>query len=693
MSGLRFAIDTGGTFTDLVVDDPGAGLTQHKAPTDPHDPVSSMLVVLGKAAKTRGQTTRELMAGGDSLVYATTRAINAIVTGSVARTALLTTAGHEDVLVLREGGREGAFDFATEYPEPYVPRELTFGLPERIGAGGEVVAALDETALDGLVNAIEAKRVEAIGICLLWSLANPVHERRMAEILAERMPGVPVTLSSELNPSLREYRRACSTVIDASLKPLMSGYLRELEQRLRADGFAGRIDIVSSNGGLASIEEMAQAPIKILNSGPAMAPVAGRYYAQRDAAAANAIVADAGGTTFDVSLVRDGRIPRTREAWLGRRFLSAMIGLPSVDVRSMGAGGGSIASVDSGGMLRVGPESAGADPGPVAYGRGGERVTVTDAALVLGWLDPDRFLDGELELDSGVAFEALEEQIAGPLVVDADRAAAAILALATEHMAAAIEDVTLKQGTDPRAAVLVAGGGAAGLNLVAVARRLGCEHVAFPETGAVLSASGAMISPRIGEFAATAITDSDDFDFERVEKTLDALTGRCRDFDADPRAVLEFSVEARYRGQVWELETPLEGGGIATAEDVIALRRAFDGEHQTLFGYSEPEARVEFTTWRARSVRRLHEPARSGSDSAGGDAGSPSARSAFFASSGRADYPVRAAETMAAGSRFQGPGIIQSRFSTVVLDESDSAELLASGGLMVTVAPRNGASA
>jgi len=255
------------------------------------------------------------------------------------------------------------------------------------------VQPLDEAAVLEVIRALVDRQVEAVAVCLLWSIANPTHELRVGELLSKHLPGVPYTLSHRLNPTLREYRRASSTAIDASLKPIMTTYLRSLSGRLREAGFAGRLLMVTSNGGILDADAVAEAPIHAINSGPSMAPVAGRYYALQ-AAADTAVVADTGGTSYDVSLVRRGSIPWTRETWLGRPYVSHMTGFPSVDVKSVGAGGGSIAWVDDGGLLYVGPQSAGSVPGPVCYGRGGIQPTVTDAALVLGYLDPEFFLRG-----------------------------------------------------------------------------------------------------------------------------------------------------------------------------------------------------------------------------------------------------------------------------------------------------------
>jgi len=395
---LRFAVDTGGTFTDLVVEDDDGNLSIYKSATTPADPIEGILNVFAVAGEARGTSREELLGSAGTLIHGTTRGLNAVLTQQTARTAMLVTAGHPDVLLIREGGRSDVFDLRQPYPDPYVPRRLTFEVPERIGPDGAVVRELDEAAVAAVAAELAELEIEAVAVCLLWSIVNPDHELRVGERLAAALPDVPVTLSHQLNPCLREYRRASATAIDASLKPIMSAYIHGLQARLEAAGFDGRLLIVTSFGGALDADEVAAAPIHSLNSGPSMAPVAGRYYSGRDAEAEIAVVADTGGTSYDVSLVRRGRIPWTRETWLGKPYFGHMTGLPSVDVRSVGAGGGSIAWVDRGGLLNVGPQSAGADPGPACYGRGGESATVTDACLVLGLVDADFFLGGRERL-------------------------------------------------------------------------------------------------------------------------------------------------------------------------------------------------------------------------------------------------------------------------------------------------------
>lgn len=306
--GLRLACDTGGTFTDLVVED-GEDIRLFKASTTPDDPVRGVLDALELAANHYKLDRHDFLKRASMFVHGTTRAINAIITRKTAKTAFITTKGHRDILVIREGGRIEPFNFTVAYPEPYVPRRYTFEVDERVDARGNIVASLDEVAFVDTIKRLRDLEIEAIGVCLLWSVVNPAHELRIGQLLEQHLPDVPFTLSHELNPTLREYRRASATVIDASLKPLMFKYLNGLTNRLKEAGFEGRTLMVTSSGGIMDVEAVARAPIHSINSGPAMAPVAGRYYAQRDFGNPVAIVADTGGTTFDVSLVRDSRIP------------------------------------------------------------------------------------------------------------------------------------------------------------------------------------------------------------------------------------------------------------------------------------------------------------------------------------------------------------------------------------------------
>jgi len=687
---MRLSADVGGTFTDLVIEHEDGRFELFKAPTTPDDPVRGVFDVLELAAGAAGVPLGELLGSCGLFMHATTRATNAVLTGGTCRVAFMTTKGHPDVLLLREGGRVDPFDNTVPFPEPLVPRRLTFEVPGRIRADGVEHEPFDDAAAIEAIGRMRAAEVEAVGVCLLWSIVNPAHEERVGALLEAHLSGVPYTLSHRLNPSLREYRRASSACIDASLKPVMSAYLESIEERLRAAGFRGRLLSVTSQGSVVDAADLARAPIHSINSGPAMAPVAGARFARDEAGTGTAVVADTGGTSYDVSLVRDGRIPWTRETWLGPRLRGNMTGFPSVDVRSIGAGGGSIAWVDEGGMLHVGPESAGSSPGPACYGRGGGRPTVTDAALVLGYLDPDFFLGGSLPLDAAAARAAVGEQLAAPLGLTAEGAAASVLDVVSENMVHAIEDITVNQGIDPREAVLVGGGGAAGLNCVRIARRLGCRRVVMPGIGAALSAAGALMSDLSAEFSRTAFTTSHRFDFERVNATLAELEAKCRRFMSgrgtgtlDQR--IDFSVEGRYPHQVWEIEVPLAKGRFEDDADVARLVEDLHDLHEAMFAIADRRSHIEALTWRARATCRLPRGPSARLVEAPLNRPGSGQRPACFDGRGAVRTAVRRFEGMRAGERIAGPAIVESGFTTIVVEPGAVGMRSGAGSLVIDV--------
>jgi N-methylhydantoinase A len=687
--GLRFAVDTGGTFTDLMVASEDGRLAMFKASTTPTDPVAGLIDSLALAAAAAGEPLAAYLARGDVLVHGTTHAINAIVTGNTARTAFLTTEGHPDTLVFREGGRIEPFNFTVPYPEPYVPRALTFEVPERIMADGRVRTPLDEAAVVAILERVRAAGAEAVAVCLLWSVVNPAHETAVGALIERHLPGIPYTLSHRINPSIREYRRASSTAIDASLKPVMGAYMRGLESRLRDAGFKGRVLVVTSQGGVMDAASVAEAPVHLINSGPSMAPVAAKAYAG-GTAVETLIVGDSGGTTFDVSLVRRGRIPRSREIWLGQPFRSAMTGMPSVDVKSIGAGGGSIAWVDAGGLLHVGPISAGARPGPACYGRGGTRPTLTDAAVTLGFIDAGFFLGGKMALDEPAAADAIRRDVADPLGLSVDAAAEAIVALATEHMVQAIMDITVNQGIDPAEATFVAGGGAAGLNCVAIARRLGCRRVVVTEAGAALSASGALISDLTAHHQAMFHTLSGRFDRDGVNRTLADLEAACDAFAAGPGAgasavEIHWSSEARYADQAWEIEVPLARARFETEADLAVLVDDFHRMHQDIFAVSDPGAEIEAVGWNAEVRCRIGtgEPGRLAATDR--PARLPARAVRFLGTEARVEVEVWRLESIPEGVAIAGPAIIESDFTSIVLDPGARAHRDGSGNLVIAL--------
>lgn len=690
---LTFAADTGGTFTDLVVNSAGGAARLYKRPTTPADPVVGLFDTLGAAAADLNSSVTDLLKRSDLFVFGTTLATNAIVTSNTARTALLVTEGHPDILQLREGGgRRTLFDYSQEYPEPYIPRALTYEIRERLSADGEALTALDEQQVLEVIAHLRETEVEAVAVCLLWSMINNRHETRIGELLARELPGIPYTLSSRLNPSVREYRRTSSTAIDASLKPLMSRFFRHLEEELRTNGFKGRLLIMTSSGGVLDAEHVAETPIHSIGSGPAGAPVAGRHFAALDGGGMTAIVTDAGGTTFDVSLLRDGDIPTTRETMVGDQTSGYITGFPSVDVRSVGAGGGSIAWVDSGGMLHVGPISAGADPGPACYARGGERPTVTDACLVLGYLDPHYFLGGEIEVAIEPAVNAIRRHVAEPLRLDLNEAASAILTLVTERMVTAIEEITLNQGIDPRQGLLIGGGGGGGLYCTGIARRLGCWPVLIPSASAALSATGALLSDLRTTYTATELMSTRVFDRERANAVLDGLLAQCKDFCNGPgagsiRSEINFSVEARYQEQVWEIEVPLARPKFTSDADVADLVESFHDTHDALFAVRDTDSDVEVLTWVAQVSCALQDPDAVQSPSAPGRSGAGGIRRAYFPEQGTVDTPVYQARDLEIDRRYAGPLLVESPVTTLVIDARSEVARSANDSLLIHLLP------
>lgn len=664
-------------------------LRMFKAPTTPDDPIRGVLEVLGIAARAHGLPLGEFLGNGEIFIHGTTHAINAIVTGNVARTALICTEGHPDTLLLRTGGRADPFNHTQAYPDPFISRSLTFQARERVLSDGSVMTPLDEASVLRIIDAMKLIGVKAVAVSLLWSVVRPDHERRIGALLEQHMPGVPYTLSHQLNPAIREYPRTSSAAIDASLKPLMRSYMGNLTARMAEAGFTGRVLVLTSQGGVMDARDVALAPIHCINSGPSMAPIAGRYYAAADTKVRTAIVADTGGTTYDVSAVRDNVIPMTRDMWIGEEYRGHMTGFPSVDVKSIGAGGGSIAWVDGRGLLHVGPKSAGAVPGPACYGKGGMQATLTDACVVLGYLDPENFLGGAMRLDVHAAALAVRERVAKPLDTSIEEAAWSIVDVLTENMVQAIHDITVKQGIDPADAVLIGGGGAAGLNSVFIGRRLGCKQVIIPEVGAALSAAGALMSDLTSEYRATCFTTSTNFNMDLVNGTLDELESKCRTFISQSgggsiEQRISFIVEARYEHQVWEIDVPVPARRFTAPGDVETLVSAFHDAHERIFAIRDPDSGVEFVTWSARVSCRLrdHELARLEVDTGKHDR--PKQRQVFFSGEGFLDVPVLHHEQLAGGAVRTGPAIVEYPFATIAIDAAARFSQAASGSLIIT---------
>lgn len=684
---FTISVDTGGTFTDVVVADADGRLHIAKALTSRESAYQPIKEALDVISGRLGMGRADLLTQTVRFNYGTTRSTNAVVEGKAARTAFFTTAGFPDVLLLREGGKPDPFR-QISYGQPYVPRHLTFEIVERMDAEGSVFLALDESSVVQAIREAHQQGAQAIGVCLIWSIANPAHERRVGELIEEHAPGIPYTLSHRLNPVVREYRRASATVIDASLKPIMQQFITDLGHDLAGDGFRGNLFISTSYGGSWAPHDIAAKPVYSIGSGPSMAPVSAVHEADRDLAGGSTecdlLVADTGGTTFDIGLVRSGRIEFTNETWLGGRWIGHITGTRAVDVKSIGAGGGSIAWIDSGGLLRVGPHSAGSTPGPACYGRGGTLPTVTDAALLLGYLDSSNFMEGSLHLDREAASQAFEG-LANTLGLTVLETAFATMTIAVDNIASAAREATVARGIDPREVVIVAGGGGSGMNIGRIAEELGTRAVLIPQTAGAMSACGALFADVIHEFTCVQYVDTGAFDtkaanaaLQEVRASAEAFLHGLADGLADETA-MTFTAEARYRQQAWELTIPLPDRPLTQA-DAELLEDAFHSVHERIFGVREPGQNLEILSWTARATARLPHPQTSIDSGQRPSEPTPiRTEQASFNGTDWTDTPVFWGPTLPVGTRMTGPAVVQEPTTTIVLYPDHTITVLPSG--------------
>jgi N-methylhydantoinase A len=681
-------IDIGGTFTDLYFQETTTGQTDSvKVPTTPDEYTRGFFDALDAASTEQGLTTEEFLRQTTRLVHGTTIATNAIIEDTTADTALLTTDGFRDTLLLREGGKEDPYDWQMDYPEPYVPRSQIYGIPERIDAEGDVVTSLDEEAVREAVAEIRSDGIDSIAVSYLWSHANPIHERRTGEIIETVDPSLHYSLSHEVNPIIREYRRTVSTCIDASLHNQVARYFSTLSEKLAKTGFDGSPLIITANGGVMSIDEIIRTPVWLVDAGPTMLPVAADRFVGLEHDTANVIALDMGGTSLDMSLVNNGTIPRTREAEIG----DDLLGVEKVEVKSIGSGGGSIAWVDEGGLLRVGPESASAVPGPACYLRGGERPTVTDAALVLGYLSEERFLGGDMEISKDAAITALEEHVGNPLGISPLEAARSVVATANQNMINGIKETTIQRGVDPRKYVLSGGGGALGVHAAMLAKGIGVEDVILPENAGVVSSIGGVVSDVRRDFSASHFTESDRFDHDAVDEVLASLEEEAIDFFdrtgfAESDRSIQYYTEARYPRQVWELEVPIADHPIEP-DDVEGLVEEFHQTHEDTYGFRMDDQDVEFLYWRLEATGRTSgsiSPAANNETTASIDEAQYDQRQAHFDDKLHST-PVFDASTLSPGQRTVGPAIIDSPTTTVIVPPGDTLSITEHGNYHISV--------
>jgi len=601
MSGksLRAAVDIGGTFTDIQVLDLETGaICDFKAPTTPRDPSIGLIDGLRGAAARHGFDPGQI----GMILHGSTIATNAVLERKLPRGALITTAGFEDVLEIGRHMRRNVYALKAEARPLLIPRDRRFGVAERILADGTVERPLDEAQIAALGQRLADDGVAAVAVMFLHAYRYPGHEARAAQILSA-IPGLHVATSHETSPEIREFERASTTVLSALLKPVISVYLDRVEARLAAAGIGAQLFLVQSNGGVATPAEAARLPARLLLSGPsggamAMVDLAGRH------GLADVVGIDMGGTSSDVSVVQDGRIEETAMGEVD----GLPVRLPMVEIRTIGAGGGSIARVQAGAM-RVGPESAGSEPGPACYLRGGIEPTVTDANLHLGLIDPAGFLGGAMKLGGAEAGAALVT-VAGPLGLDAEATAHGIRQVATTSMAGAVRLSLFEKGADPAGFVLAAFGGAGGLHACDIAEELEIDRILFPLGASTLSARGILMSDLRHDLMHSELMLAGADAQERLAIAVSALREKSAallgaEGIAETERRVEISADMRYRGQAFEINTPweaLEGGAEVTPESIARLISAFHRLHQTRNAHSAEADPVEIVALRAKAI-------------------------------------------------------------------------------------------
>ena len=665
----RMGVDIGGTFVDFALWDGDRELIIHKVPAEPGDLAGSIMRGIAELAEQRHADVSAFLGATTLLVHGTTIATNAVLTGSGSRTGLLTTKGTRDALEMRRGVKEEPLDNKYLGPPPLVPRYLRLTVDERVDWNGNVLKELDVGSLEAAVEALKFHEVEAVSVCLMHAYANGAHERRVAERLRAALPEAYLTVSSELLPQLGYYSRLSTAVLNSYVGPLLESYLLSLSAALAEAGFAGQLLIMNSAAGLMSPEEIIPRAAAALLSGPAAAPVAARVYAGA-AGASDCAVIDMGGTSLDISLASDGEPREVTEGRVGR-YATA---LPMIDIRTLGAGGGSIAHIDAGGGLQVGPQSAGAAPGPACYGKGGTLPTCTDVDLLLGYLDPRYFLGGRMPLLREPAERAVREHLAEPLGISVEEAAVAAFEVINAGMASGIRDMIVDHGLDPEAMPMVVGGGAGPVHAAAVAVELGMREVIVPRQSAVFCAVGMLFADLKHDMVRSYCAS------RRATWTRNAggnssppwptraVARWCRKAPVRRRWRYVTPRISRYLRQVHELNLQVDES-LANCLEMDTLHARFDARHERLFGYGLPEEVLEVVNLRVRCVARGPRPELPRVRVAGTPTPSPDgARRAYNpAEMSFRDFAVYRGESLDGGCRLQGPAIVDLPQTTLVV--------------------------
>jgi len=676
---LRVAVDIGGTFTDLIAFDERTQSIQHaKSLTTPADPVEGIVDCIRKARLDPSPI--------DSLIHGSTIAINTLIERKGAKVGLIVTRGTRDVYIIGRGNRPEAYNLFFHRPQPLVPRHRTIEVAERLYASGEVRETLKTEDVLRACAELAREGVDAVAVCFLHSYANPEHERIAGKIVEQALPGCYVSLSHEILREYREYERTSTTVVNAYIGPTVAGYVRNLHSQLDGLGFGGELSIMQSNGGVMSPEAAVRRPVMMMESGPVGGIIAsaeiGKNLGYKDV-----VSFDMGGTTAKASLVRAAEPTMAEGYYVGGYASGHPVMVPVVDVVEVGAGGGSIAWIDEVGALKVGPRSAGAMPGPIAYCRGGLDPTITDANVILGRMGASDFLGGEMTLDRDAAFRGIAERIAKPLGMDVAAAARAIVQIATAKMSLAVREVSVEKGYDPRDFVLVGSGGAGPVHALAVARELYIPTVVIPQFPSHFSALGMLMTDERHDFIRTYYSELAEADFAALKTIYDEMTSEAqRLLTPGIESAYQILLDLRYVGQEFTLPVPVSLQQIVST-DHAAIRASFDALHEQRYAHHAKDERVEIINMRLVALGRrtkLALPHLSKARTA-----APKERRAVYFDQGNVpvECPVYRRDDLPAGAELNGPALVSEYGSTTVIFPSDRFAVAGTGELIISVGP------
>ena len=671
---LRIGVDVGGTFTDLVGVDDAGRVTLAKSTSTPADPSIGVMDGLTLLATELGTDLGGLLADTGLVVHGTTVATNALLERKGAKVGMLTTAGHRDVIEMREGLKDDRYNLRMPPLVPLVPRARRLDVTERMRFDGTVETPLSKTSAETAIRRLAAAGVGAVAVCYLHSYRDPRHERETRKLLARLLPDAYVSLSSDVLAQIKEYERFCTTVVNAYVGPVLARYLGSLGARLQKAGYRGDVLIMQSHGGVATIADSVRLAAGAVLSGPA-GGIAGSRHAARLLGEGNLITFDMGGTSTDIALLEAGEPHLTGDKAVG----SSKVALPSIDIHTLGAGGGSIARIDAGGILHVGPESAGAVPGPACYGRGGTAATVTDANLVLGLLDPAGFLGGRARLDPKAAHAAVEG-IAHRLGLGVVLAAEGIHRVVNTNMAEGIRLVSVRRGADPRRFALLSFGGAAGLHITEVARMLEIGRVVVPRVASVLSAWGMLATDLRYEFVRTHVGEAGQVGAGQLRRLFaDMETEGRRRLGKSFAAQVDVrrSVDMRYGEQTFEIQVPVDGVDVEAKDLMAQVVDRFHRRHEELYTYSAPGQDVVLVNVRAAVIGRL--PALPAEQARRVTPAAPRSRRVYLER--WMEIPVYEMDGLAEGQEVKGPAIFESATTTVLIRERERARVTAEGWL------------